>query len=278
MLPSVQFSGGSTKQEKQKLELGGTTDGAAAGSSQQSKEKVLSKPPCPPAAPHAPVGVTQTCHASKWAPPAPHTAGDADRMRFYLRAALRSVGRNGRNREQLFSQLPPAHCPQDGGHSPTSAHLVAWSLPQVLPVEPPGRALGEGAVRGARFPHEGLAVTALHGREWLRCCRCCCARGGCWGCPGEGEEEAAESERGEAAWPCLIREICASWAHARLPLGRKLGGPENQREKSRGVMVMVTVVSCSLHPAQMDTEPSHSVTLAGMVLAELCSPAETSLC
>lgn len=44
------------------------------------------------------------------------------------------------------------------------------------------------------------------------------------GCLGDGEEEAAESERGEAARRCLIREISASWACAWLASGEETGG------------------------------------------------------
>lgn len=98
------------------------------------------------------------------------------------------------------------------------------------------------------------------------------------GLPGEGEEEAAESERGEAAWRCLTREICASWVYTRLPLSRKLGGagkpaggePRGDCDGDRGVL--------QPSPCQAPPNPPPAGTRAGMVLPELCSPAESSLC
>lgn len=119
--------------------------------------------------------------------------------------------------EQLFPQVPSAL--GVGGTAPT-----ACSSPQVLLVEPPGGALGEGAVRGAAFPDQGLAVPALHGPAG-------CAGAGAARGKGRKRQLKAKGDRPCRALPNQRNLCLVGSAHTRLPLSRKLGGPENQQEE-----------------------------------------------
>lgn len=128
------------------------TSGSRSIPAEQGKGS-FNAPPCPPAGPHAPTGATQTHQVSKW--PHPATSG---RVRSHLKAT-----------QEYGTALP--QLPTALGMGGTAQPLpTARSSPQVLLVEPPGGAVGEGAVRGAAFPHQGLAVTALHGPGGCRRC------------------------------------------------------------------------------------------------------------
>lgn len=213
------------------------------------------------------MGATQTCRASKRA----HSA---------TLGRMRSCLKEWQKYEIILPSASPSPLPSGRAAQPNLCPPCGPSL--VLTSGSPCRGSWQRS-RGRCGTRSSFSSPGALGRcsPWpAGLWRCRRTRGGCWGCPGEGEEEAAESERGEAAWRCLIREICASWAHTRLPLGRKLGGPENQKEKSHGGDSDGDsgVLQPSPCPAPRPPNPPRAVTLAGMVLAELCSPAETSLC
>lgn len=149
--------------------------------------------------------------------------------------------------DQLSRWLPPAQCSRDGGHSPP--HSQPHGPSPDLTAGTPCRASCQRS-RGRSDTRSSSSSRGAPGRSGPWPCRgrcpsrsgCCCARGRL----GDEEEETAESERGEAAWRCLIREICASWARTRPASGEETGGggPENRRAKSYGGMM----VPCSLRP------------------------------
>lgn len=118
--------------------------------------------------------------------------------------------------------LPPAQCSQNGGHSPAPCPQPIlyrrYSLSSLLPALS-GKVRYEELIfltRGSRML--GSMAVPQPVPVWVLLC----LGPDAWGCLGE--EEAAESERGEAALHYLIREICASWAHACPASGEETGG------------------------------------------------------
>lgn len=132
--------------------------------------------------------------------------------------------------KQFFHQLPPAQRSRDGGYSPPRSQPHGPRL--ALTAGTPCRA----SCQRSRGRSDTRSLSSSRGvpvrwDPWQcrgRCpswCGCRFARGRMLGAASaDREEEADESERGEAAWRCLIREICASWAHAWLASGEETGG------------------------------------------------------
>lgn len=252
----------------------------AAGLSQQSREGVPFKGPKPPSRtlhPHESwmPKTTQTHGSPKRAHPAPHPLG---RMRPHFKAT-----QERQQYEAAFPPAPPAaQCSRERGRSPphSQPHIPSPSLTAGTPCRASCQCSRGRSDTRSSSSSRGAPVRSA---PWQRPPRrgCCRARG----CLGDGEEEAAESERGEAARPLPNqRKSVPRGFVPGQPTGRKLGGArKTSRQRAMGKQRCPTAfVLCPPSPCPSQTpstpKPITAAALTGMIFAELFPPAETSLC
>lgn len=156
--------------------------------------------------------------------------------------------------KQLFHQLPPqpsALGRGDAAHPTASPTFPVRSLPQVLLVEPLASALGEGPIRGALLPHEGLPCAWLHGSA-----RCDLGAAVLGAASGTGRKRQLKAKGERLQRRCLIREnLCLVGLCLASLWGGNLGAPGKPAGKEPwGNNGALHLSSCA-HPAPVPPRP-----------------------
>lgn len=164
LLCTGRFSAGSTNREKQKLEPGSPTDPAGSrrvpaeqGGGSLQAPRALQQDLMPPRE----LDVQKHVHPQLSQAGSPSTAHPGwDETPSQGNSGMRAAWTSS----PAGSPQPNARGMGGTAHPTASPMAPARTLPQVLLVEPLASALGEGPIREARLPHEGLPGAQVHGR------------------------------------------------------------------------------------------------------------------